>query len=145
MKWVLRIVGLVVGLLLAVVGVFYAASELGGDVVVLHKTLEDGSVKETRIWIVSNEDGTWIEHGHPEAHFIQRLDQDPVITLEREGVARQYNATPDTNAHKLFHTLRAEQYGIADSVVTLVTGDGESCPRLPVRVELIEGETTDKI
>lgn len=134
MKWIVRIVGLVLALPLAYLAILYGASELGGEVVLLDKALDDGSIRQVRIWIVENEDGAWIEHGDPDAPYIRKLSTDPALTIKRAGVSQRYSATPDPDAHQLYHELRNEKYGAAASIIALLTGGEEDCPGLPIRL-----------
>lgn len=57
MKWLIRIV-VVIALPVLVFGSIMLASELGGEVVVLHREAIDGSIDEVRVWIVDDDDGT---------------------------------------------------------------------------------------
>ncbi len=135
MKWLTIAIGILVGIPLAYLAVMYAASELSGEVVVLHRTAEDGSIDRVRVWIVGNRTGTWIEHGSPDAAWIARLAEDPVITVERGGEPRQYHATVDPAAHTLYHRLRAEDYELADQIVAMSQGGTEACDATPVRLD----------
>ena len=73
MKWLGILVGILLGVVVLLFGGVYAASELGGEVVVLHRKAADGSVDHVRVWIVEDDTGTWIEHGAPNHHWITTL------------------------------------------------------------------------
>lgn len=133
MKWILYAVGSLVGLLGLFLAVVYAASELGGEVVTLHRPDADNAFSPVRIWIVDSESGSWIEHGSGEENWIMRLADDPNIRLERAGTVREYLAMPDPDAHDRYHALRREKYGLADQLIGLLGGD--SCTGTPVRLE----------
>ena len=135
MKWLYIAIGILAGIPLAYVVAMYAASELSGEVVVLHRTAEDGSIDRVRLWIVGDGTGTWIEHGSPDAAWISRLAQDPVITVERDGKPRQYLASADPASHALYHRLRAEDYGLADQIVAMSQGGAQACDATPVRLD----------
>ena len=138
MKWLRIAIGIVLGIPLAFGTVMYAASELGGEVVVLHRTAEDGAIDRVRLWIVGDHRGTWIEHGSPGAAWITRLVEDPVVTVERDGEPRQYRASADPAAHALYHRLRAADYGVADRIVALSQGGTDACDATPVRLDPVE-------
>ena len=135
MKWLYAAIGILAAVPLLYFVVMYAASELGGEVVVLHRAAEDGSINRVRLWIVADGSGTWIEHGSPDAAWIARLAHDPVVTVERNGVPRQYRASPDPASHALYHRLRQDRYGFADRLLEVVAGDPDACPTAPVRLE----------
>lgn len=137
MKWLYILVGVPAGAILAFVVGMYAASELGGEVVVLHRAAEDGSTDTVRLWIVEDGTGTWIEHGYPDAPWIRRLTRDPAVTVERNGAPRQYVASPDPGAHALYHRLRREYYGLASEIVDWMAGDADTCQGVPVRLEAV--------
>lgn len=131
------LIAVVLGAGLAYFAVLYSASELGGEVVVLHRSSSDGSVRRVRIWIVEDGEQTWVEHGPPDADWISMLATTPVITLERYGEPNQYHAAADPGSHAHYHALRAAKYGIADRIVEFATGDVEECAGIPVRIEAV--------
>ena len=135
MKWLYIAIGILVGVPLLYFAAVYAASELGGEVVVLHRPSEDGSTERVRVWIVEDGTGTWIEHGSPDAAWISRLARDLAITVERNGVPRQYRASADQGSHALYHRLRRARYGFADRLVAMMAGDADACEGTPVRLE----------
>lgn len=137
MKTVYIIVAVVIGAGLAYFAVLFGASELGGEVVVLHRSSSDGSMRRVRIWIVEDGEQTWVEHGPPDADWITMLATAPMITLERNGESNQYLAVADPQSHTHYHALRAAKYGIADRIVELATGNVEECVGIPVRIEFV--------
>ena len=132
MKWLVRIAVLIIALPLLLFGSIMLASELGGEVVVLHREAVDGSVDEVRVWIVDDENGTWIEHGDPTDHWIRKLADDPSLTIERDGVARAYRASADPDSCAVYNRLRDAKYGLADRYVDLFAPDSISCT--PIRL-----------
>jgi hypothetical protein len=130
----------------AVIGLFalygvahLALIELGREIVVLDKWTSQGTTRPTRLWIVDDGTTAWLHHGYPGSAWIRRLEQDPVVTIERAGVTRRYRATPDPISHARVHQLLRAKYGIADWWVRFVTGSRQHCPALPVRLVPIEG------
>ena len=131
MKWLYIVVGLLAGTALAYFGTMYAASELGGEVAVLHRTAADGSVGRIRVWIVEDAEGAWIEHGPPDAPWMSRLARDPVITVERNGTPRTYRASPGPESHAHYHRLRRKQYGFASRLLDGPDGGADTCTDVP--------------
>ena len=134
MKWLGILVGILLGVVVLLFGGVYAASELGGEVVVLHRKAADGSVDHVRVWIVEDDTGTWIEHGAPNHHWITTLASEPTITLERHSEARQYQAFAEPQSHAHYHKLRKEAYGVADDIVAVLGGGEAECVGVPVRI-----------
>ena len=135
MKWICIAVGVLVGLPLAFIVMMYAASELGGEVAVLHRTSADGSVDRVRVWIVEDGATAWVEHGMPDAPWIVRLPRDSTVTLERNGTPLLYRASADLESHARYHALRRQRYGFASQLVDWLGGDADTCQGTPVRLE----------
>jgi hypothetical protein len=129
----------VLGLPLLFLGAIYGASELGGEVVVLHRPGPDGSTSTVRIWIVEDGEGAWVEHGSADSPWMQRLADDASVTLERGGAAGVYRAVPDPGAHARYHELRQAKYTWADSFIAAATGTSSECAGVPVRLEAASG------
>jgi hypothetical protein len=130
---------IVIGLVVVYAVAHLALIELGREVVVLHKWTSEGTTRPTRLWIVDAGATAWFHHGYSDSAWIERLEQDPVVTVERAGLTRRYRATPDPSSHGRVHQMLREKYGIADWWVRFVTGSQGHCPALPVRLEPIEG------
>ena len=135
MKMLFWAIAALVGASLLFFASIYGASELGGEVAVLHRPAADGSVDPVRVWIVEDERGVWIEHGGPDAPWIQGLAQAPELRLERAGAEATYRAVPDPSSHAHYHELRQARYGWADTYVAMVTSDAASCPGVPIRLD----------
>ncbi|MBT7334245.1 MAG: hypothetical protein HN856_07735 [Gammaproteobacteria bacterium] len=134
----MRIRNIVIGLLLipvAIVGSTYVVSELGGEVVVLHRQVADNSVSPVRVWVVGDAQVQWIEHGAATDFWMQALVADPVLTVEQGGQARRFHAAPDPDNHGHYHRLRAAKYGWADSFIALFSGGTQACEATPVRLQ----------
>ncbi len=137
MKWLGYGIGLLIVGVALFFGIIYAASELGGEVVVLHRKAADGTTSPVRLWIVEDGERTWIEHGAPDANWMTILADEPEITLERNGQVNRYRAHIDPGAHALYHALRRQDYGVADQIVEWVSGDAETCTAIPVQIQLM--------
>jgi hypothetical protein len=118
--------------------VIYGASELGGEVVTLHRAEADGVVSEVRVWIVDNDGLSWIEHGDADSYWIAQLPDSPNLVLTREGRTISYVGTSDPDSHDLYHQLRRQKYGWADQLVGLIGGGGTECTGVPVRLQLTD-------
>ena len=135
MKWLYSSISILGGATLAFFVALHAASELGGEVVVLHRPSDDGLIDHIRIWIVEDNAKTWIEHGGRDAEWILRLAHDPSITIERNGALGRYRASPDPGSHSLYHRLRRDRYGFASEIVDWLVGKAGACPDVPVLLE----------
>ena len=131
----LLIVGVLLGLVVAYPLAHLALIEVGREVVVLHKWTADGSVRKTRLWIVDEGGYAWLHAALEDSPWLQRLDRDPIVTIERDGRAREYRASPDREADTRVHELLREKYGIADWWVRFVLGGKGDCRAVPVRLE----------
>ena len=124
-----------VGLLLAYSVAHLALIELGREVVTLHKWTPEGTARPTRLWIVDDGATAWLHHGSSASPWIARLEQDPIVTVERGGLARTYHAAADPESHDRVHQLLRDKYGVADWWVRFITGGADNCPAEPVRLE----------
>lgn len=117
-------------------GLILLASE-SGEVVVLSTVEADGTVHETRLWVVEHDGALWLRAGVPHSGWLERLRRTPVVSVERGGVRRRYRAVPseDAGLRDEIHTRIAEKYGWAESLIR-VTRDGSAS--VPVRLQTIE-------
>ena len=134
MKWAIRIIGAAIGLPILFFASIFLVSEIGGEVVVLHRPAADGTFDEVRVWIVDDNDGTWIEHGDADADWIVKLATEPSLTIERGGEVHEYRAIADPGSHARYHRLRDEKYGWAESYIALASSDAQSCEGTPIRI-----------
>lgn len=137
MEYLYSLVVIITGLPLAIVGLIYGASKLGGEVVTLQRANSEGTHSDVRIWIVSQGDTAWIEHGDKQTQWINLLTTSPRLKLTRQGETRDYLAAPDPDSHAIYHELRQRKYGWADSLIALLTGASSDCAGVPVRLELL--------
>lgn len=125
-----RIVQIAVGLgVLAVllVGAIFAASELGGEVVVLHTREAGGADVSTHLWVVDDAGSAWLRSGVPTSGWFVRLEANPDVEVERGGETLRYRAVPvrSADARDRVHALMAEKYGWADRLIG-VARDGSA-------------------
>ena len=110
MKYVYWVLGLLVGISVLLIGIPIVVSELGGEVVTLERAEEDGESSRIRIWIVDNDEASWIEHGDSESYWMDHLQTSNGIVLDREGQTQIYEGTLDPDSHNLYHDLRRQKY-----------------------------------
>ncbi|MFT6094073.1 MAG: hypothetical protein ACJA2Q_001975 [Pseudohongiellaceae bacterium] len=134
MKYVYWFFGLLVGIPVLLIAIPIVASELGGEVVTLERAEEDGESSRVRVWIVDNDDASWIEHGDSESYWLGHLLDSNEVVLERGGDTRSYEGTPDPGSHERYHDLRRQKYGWADQLIELFSGGRINCDGVPVRL-----------
>tara|TARA_B100001167_G_C16503144_1_gene182229 strand:- start:36 stop:458 length:423 start_codon:yes stop_codon:yes gene_type:complete len=120
------------------VSLYFAASELGGEVVQLVRNDSEESTTSIRVWIVDARDQAWIEHGDTNSFWIKRLSSEPEVSLIRGGAEIKYTAITDIGSHEIYHDLRREKYGIADRIIELLSfgaAHRNNCTGIPVRLD----------
>lgn len=134
-----RLVLLVLVMPIAIFGGFLGAlvlaSEMVGEVVVVHSTGADGSEKATRLWIAQDDDGTLWLRGKPDSVWIGHIAQNPVIAIDREDgstATMRATAVPEPAAREKVHALMHRDYGAVDSVIGAMR-DGTTS--VPVRLD----------
>jgi len=135
MKTIRRIVVWAMVVLLALGGGIYGASELGGEVVTLHTQAADGGDAVTRLWVVDDAGAQYLRAGNPSSAWLQRIQANPDILVERNGVATRYRGVPvtgDPSQPARVHALMRDKYGIADRIVSVL---GDRSKSVPVRLD----------
>jgi hypothetical protein len=127
MRRVVRIAAGLVVLAVLLVGAIFAASELGGEVVVLHTRDAGGADLSTHLWVVDDAGSAWLRSGVPTSGWFVRLEANPEVELERGGERLRYRAVPvpSPDARDRVHALMAEKYGWADRLIG-VARDGSA-------------------
>lgn len=136
MKILRWLAGFVIAVPVLMFGTIYGVSEMGGEVVILHRTEATGETSTVRIWIVDEAGDAWIEHGAADAHWISLLAQPGPLTLVRGDQLTTYTAVADPSAHERYHELRRAKYGWADRVVEFFSNTAADCTSVPVRLDL---------
>ena len=116
MKWIL---GLLICSPLIFGGALWAASQYGGETVLL-KTFDEREVLVTTLWVVDLHDEPWLRAGNPDATWLQRLVESPEVVLVRDGETKSYRAEIDPSELDRVNDMMREKYGWADEVVALV-------------------------
>ena len=122
MKKALIVLGVLIALPILHFGVIIVASELGGEIVTLHRANEDGSESQVRLWVVDDGTNAYIQHGGADAHWKLQLAVNNVLRVERGGEVLEYEAFLAPEYCELYHRLRAEKYGLSDRIVEIGTG-----------------------
>ncbi len=112
--------------LLGFFGVIMFASETGGEVVTLRTTSAAGESHETRLWIVEIGPDLWLRAGDPGSGWLQRLQQDPQVEMERRGRTAHYRAEAVPHMGPEVDARMAEKYGWADRLIGIIRSEGES-------------------
>ncbi len=138
MKIVYKLIIAFVAVSIFYVSLYFAASELGGEVVQLVRNDSEESTTSIRVWIVDARDQAWIEHGDTNSFWIKRLSSEPEVSLIRGGAEIKYTAITDIGSHEIYHDLRREKYGIADRIIELLSfgaAHRNNCTGIPVRLD----------
>lgn len=108
---------LVIGAMLFAVfaGITLIATE-GPEVVVLTTRMQDGGLRNTRVWVADAEGASWVEAATPEREFYADIQRNPTVSLERNGESRPYIAKTfaGPEGHEKIRSLLREKYGWAD-------------------------------
>ena len=130
MRWVAIVVGGLIGTVLLLVAFVFGVSEAGGEVVTLETSGADGSVQETRLWVVDADDHAWLRSGVPTSGWFVRLEANPEVRVTRDGKTASYLAEPvrDPETRDRIHALMAEKYGWAETIVAASRDGTASVP-----------------
>jgi hypothetical protein len=114
-------------------GLVLVASELGGEVIILHTQTANGE-KRTRLWVVDDAGFAWVRAGMSGSSWLARIDQNPIVLIERGGRLLRYRAVPvrQPQIRDRIHALMREKYGLADRLVSVLRDPTQS---VPVRLE----------
>ena len=121
------LVGTIAAALLAF-GLVTAAALESQEVGVLDTRAPDGSIRRTRVWIVPDGGGFWLEAATPEREWYRDLLNDAEVELEVAGERRPLWARPDPGreAHLDVRRRLREKYGWADAWLALVQDTSQS-------------------
>ena len=123
------VAGVVLAAVLFVLSIFLA-SELGSELVTLGTVGADGATAETRLWIVDDGGSAWLRAGVSESGWLQRIEANPAVVVERGGTTVSYRAVPvpDPARRDRIHRLMREKYGWADRWISIIRDGGASVP-----------------
>jgi hypothetical protein len=127
------VIGLSIG---AFFGFVILASE-SGEVITIRTQDAASDWHPTRLWVVDHDGAEWTRTGHPGKGWFVRLKVNPVVELERNGVASSRRAVPvsDPGVSRAVNDAYKEKYGIADWIVAL---SGDATQRVVIRLDRVE-------
>ncbi|HTO06783.1 MAG TPA: nitroreductase/quinone reductase family protein [Myxococcota bacterium] len=140
MRLLARILFLVLLLGVSFVGLIFAASEFGGEGVVLHT--HDGSAdRTTHLWVVDDGGFAWLRAGVPGTGWLKRIEANPDVTVERGGQTFHFRAVPihEPAIRDRIHELMRQKYAWADKFVSMLRDPKGS---VPVRLEPVAPPAT---
>lgn len=127
MRIVVRIVGALVALAVVVIGLEMIAAE-SGEVVVLRTQTEDGSPRETRVWVVDEGGRQWLRAGNPASRWLIDIQRNGAVEVTRGDTTAAYTAVPDAASRDRLNALFAEKYGLADAYIGALFGRDDATP-----------------
>lgn len=136
MRRLRQILVLVLAVSLALGIGLFGVSELGGEIVTLHTNV--GGEASTRIWVVDDAGRAWLRAGNPSNGWLQRIDANPDVVVERNGESTRFHAVPvrdDPAVRDRIHALMREKYTWADRIVSLI---GDRTKSVPIRLDPVE-------
>jgi hypothetical protein len=125
MKLLLRVIGGVVALLVALFVVQIVASE-SGEVVRVTTVDGSGEQHETHLWVVEHDGHLWLRSGSATSGWYGRLKETPTLELERNGERREYTIAVDPSQISAINRLMHEKYGWADGYIGLFIDHSKS-------------------
>jgi hypothetical protein len=115
------------------IGLAMVGAELGGEVIIVHTHTPNGE-KRTHLWVVDDAGFAWLRGSRPVSGWLARIDQNPIVLVERGGRLIRYRAVPVRQplVRDRIHALMREKYGMADRLVSVLRDPAQS---VPVRLE----------
>jgi hypothetical protein len=120
MKYILWLVGIVLGLALIIGGLQIVASERV-EVVQLHTINKTGEEVVTRLWVVDY-DGHAYLRGDTDSEWFKRLQSSSKITLIRGALAGNFTHRVKNENIDTINELMREKYTWGDRVIEMATG-----------------------
>ena len=133
MKYIIRAVGAIVVLALAV-GILELAASERVEVVELHTRDADGETVTTRLWIVDYEGHPYLR-GESQSGWFLRLKTNELVGLTREGETRTYRHQLRNENLGAINRLMNEKYTWGDEVVNLLVGNREQSNAIELTVD----------
>lgn len=124
--WLIAVVAAIVAAHLAII-------EVGREVVTLRTADEDGTVLETRLWIVDVDGAAWLHSAGPA--WAERFQGSPVVEVDRDGQTGRYTAILAPERHPEIDAALRRKYGLADRWVRFLAPCSEDT--IPVRLDAV--------
>lgn len=127
MKWWIRILGGLFGVVLLWQVSQMIASETG-EVVVVTTRAADGSTRDTRLWVVDYDGSAWLRAGGDMSGWYQQMLAEPEIELERDGTRARYTVQPDVTQRHRVNTLMRDKYAWRDAYISFLFSRDDAVP-----------------
>jgi len=135
MKYIYRLLGLIVILLATVVVLNIAASERV-EVVELHTIDEVGEAQTTRLWVVDDEGFAYLRTGADGSGWFTRLQSNGEFEVTRNGETRRYEAVLRHDKSARINQLMQDKYTWGDDFIGLMVGSREDS--IPIELHPID-------
>jgi len=119
-----RIISIVIMLPVLYFAAILAASEMGGEVVLIETLAPNGRTFETSVWVVDFDRGAWLRGGNADSDWVIRLRAQPEVFMTRAGQRVAYRAQVIDGLADRVNAAMREKYGVADRLVS-TTHDSE--------------------
>ena len=127
MKWLLWIVGGLLGVIVLQQISQMIASETG-EVVVVTTMAADGSTDDTRLWVVDHDGSAWLRASGETSGWYQQMLANPDIEMIRNDVRAAYTIQPDVLQRDLINTLMRDKYAWRDAYISLMFSRDDVVP-----------------
>ncbi len=101
-----------------------------GEIVKLTTWDAEGHDQVTELWVVDLPSGIWLRAAVPRSGWVDRIRENPEVSLERDGASRRYLAAPvpDAALRARVNRAMAVKYGLKDRLWSKISDHGESVP-----------------
>ena len=127
MKWLLWIVGGLLGVIVLQQVSQIIASETG-EVVVVTTLAADGSADDTRLWVVDHDGSAWLRAGGDASGWYQQMLANPDIEMVRDDVRAAYTIQPDVTQRDPVNTLMRDKYAWRDAYISFMFSRDDAIP-----------------
>jgi len=115
-----RIISIVIMLPVLYLAAILAASEMGGEVVIIETQDSNGRSFETSVWVVDFDRGAWLRGGNADSDWVGRLRAQPEVFMTRAGQRAAYRAQVIDGLSDRVNAAMREKYGPADRLVSTI-------------------------
>jgi hypothetical protein len=115
-----RVIVIVIMLPVLYLAAILAASEMGGEVVVIETLDPNGRSFETSVWVADFDRGAWLRGGSADSVWVGRLRAQPEVFMTRDGERAAYRAQIIDGLVKRVNLAMRDKYGLADRLVTTI-------------------------
>lgn len=115
-----RIIAIVIMLPVLYAVAVLAASEMGGEVVVIETQGPSGRSFETSVWVVDFDRGAWLRGGNADSDWVGRLRVKQEVFMTRDGERAAYRAQIIDGLGERVSLAMREKYGAADRLVSTI-------------------------